>query len=236
MPSSVLHCREDCPPSWVSSPGLGGLSPGAQCPWSWGAGAGVSERQRVCPTLSSRGVTFSHSYGSAWLKGPHGSLAQGLGHHPFALSQGDKTFRSPKVALPPPATPWAGAVPSASSWSGRRLRSPSDHMRRSFCCFMAWRGCRAGALLGQGSGHPDLPWESSPCSLVPFLSPPASRLPLQWVPGPPSSSLSEARGLVLPQPVLGPSLAGPWDGCVRRPLPAGAEGAEGLPTVGSVWG
>lgn len=101
---------------------------------------------------------------------------------------------------------------------------------------MAWRGCRAGALLGQGSGHPDLPWESSPCSLVPFLSPPASRLPLQSVPGPPSSSLSEARGLVLPQPVLGPSLAGPWDGCVRRPLPAGAEGAEGLPSVGSVWG
>lgn len=74
---------------------------------------------------------------------------------------------------------------------------------------------RPGGLQGWGSPgsgiRPPRPALGVlPCSQVPFLRLPASCLPLQSVPSPPSSSWSEAQGLVLPQPVLGPSLsAGP---------------------------
>lgn len=214
----------------MSSSGLGGLSPGAQCPWSWGAGGGgFQEAAGLSHPALSGGHTVSHSCGSAWVKDPCGSLARGLGHDPFTWSQGDKTFRSPKVALPGPARPWAGAVPSASCWSGRRLRSPSDHTRRSFCCFTTWRGCRAGALLGQGSGHPDPPWETSPALRSPSCACPppvslCSRCPARLAPPGQRHRAWSCRSLS-------------WALLCRQAPPCRGGGGRRTPdSGGSVWG
>lgn len=87
----------------------------------------------------------------------------------------------------------------------------------------SWLRLGAGRFRPLASqGHLDLPWDPSTPSPVPCLSPPTSRLPPQWLSGPPSSSLVDACG---PLPFSGRSLG-------HRHL-QGPSGQKGFPQAAS---
>lgn len=168
--------------------GLGGLSPGAQCPWSWEVGGGGFQEAVGLGTTnpglapSSRGA---HPLTQLWLclaEGP--TLLPNAGAQPptlwiDGLSLCLEVVRPPsshKVALPwaSKALSWScplslqlGPGRDHACWGGGRLRSPGDH----------GGGPSAASQPGMTPGL-GLPWDRDKAILTCPGSPP----PALWSP------------------------------------------------------